>query len=401
MKIRELFSRPSMDMWGGNKIGEIPLGQVKIDMKSATFPMEEQTINNIASHFSSLHVNAYNTKTYKELNTPTSALFKIRPNGKQTPLEFWHTFFYNLFRYGNAIIVPVYSNKVITELILIDMSVTSCYFIDSGNDDALFMTFYNNEIGDMQIVAYEDIIHLRLKPQQVQNNEQPYEFTNDIPSIIDQNLSNILTDLYNSLDIRAIFTKGVASGQLSSATQLSDEEKRKEADNIVKRIKNKIVVLDSTEKLEFTNFSIKSQTMEEISQLRDLYFQTFGIAPEIADNTYTFEQYSVFYKSILYPKILDLSQEVTYKLLTRSQIKNGWVINFNIPLVSGIPFKDMVNLIDKGIYQGFASPNEIRVMLGLQPVVGGDDRTGNLNMKTLQGEKPPNNKGQDPKGGEK
>lgn len=368
---------------------KVPIfNNIGVKRVNASAPLEDALLLNIARHFSVLKFEHFNTEDYKKIDNELTKLLKLRPNQKQTPQEFWEDFFYQVYTFGHGIIIPKFEKNKIKELNIVDMSVTKCFFLEDT-----FVFIIN---GTPFAIDYNDVIHLRLEARQIHNNEELDRFKNNIPNIIDENLSVMMTELKNNFDVKGVFKIGTASSLGANATA-ADEQKKKRAKELASRIQQGILVIDANEEWQQQSGGLLKSSVEDMNTLTDMFYKTYGITPAIANNNYTFEQYNNFYQTTLLPKLRDLEEEINYKLITPNRYKKGERLTVRIPITNGMAFKDLVTYFDKMKYHGIQNNNEIREIMGLSPVAGGDVYTGNLNMATPDGQKP---KGSAPKGGD-
>lgn len=385
------------------KIADIPLdyhsGYGNVNSYIARMPLKEKTLETLSKHFSTVKVEHFNKNQFRNIEDDLSYLFMFRPNNKQTSVQMYYTFFYNLFRYGNAFILPKYKGDKVVSLHVLDMSNTNFSWITNKNGDERYIRVVNSNFGTEKIVDYADIIHLRLNPSQIQNDEEMYVLQNNIPEIIDENLTSILSELKSNFDVRGVLKVGNAVGTLNNAL-IDEKSKQKKVDSLLTRVKSKILVLDSGEEWEEKSGGFLKSSIEDMNMLEDKYYEFFGLSSGIAHSNYTFEEYSAFHKAVLEPKLKDFEQEVNYKMLSRNKLSRGETFTFRIPIVSGMSFADMTNYFDKMKYYGVYNTNEIREIIGEVPINQGKEYTGNLNMANPDGTKPGLTKGGDNDGEE-
>lgn len=345
---------------------------------NAKAPLEDKLLQTIAKHFSMLNIEHFNTEEYKEIEDDLTYLLKVRPNQFQTPQEFFELFFYNVFAYGHGVIIPTYEKNKLASLNVADMSINNCYFLD---DNFLMV----NTDKSVYAVNYEDIIHIRLEARQITNNEEIIKMQNNIPNIIDENLSAMMTELKGNFDVKGVFKVGSADAY-SKATA-SDENKKKRAKEVAERVQNGILVIDAGEEWEQQSGGLLKSSVEDMQTLTTMFYETYGITPGIARNDYTFKEYGNFANTTLYPKLRDLEQELNYKLIPKSKYKKGERLTCRIPITNGMEFKDLTNYFQTSKYNGVLNVNDIRETMGLAPIKDGDIYTGNLNMANPDGTK--------------
>lgn len=365
-----------------HKIAEFPIGSTAITKQQANLPIFESTLEAISKQFSLTNVE-YFDKDYKDIRNELAYRLKVRPNDDQTPSEFWYCFAYNLYKFQNSIIIPTYKSGKLTSLDVVDMSINSLSWVEDSNGDKVLSVFDSRKQSYSYVYA-SDIVHVRLKPNQIFNGEQGLFYANDIPSIINENLSILLTEAKLNFDIQGVFQIGSSNtSNFGGGTQLSEKEKESRLSKIFRRVKSKILVIDDTEKWTPVKSEMIKQKVEDIERLRNMYFESYGIPPGIVNGKYTFEEYTTFRNDVVNPKLRDLEQELSYKFVGPSRLIRGDQLHLRIPIFAGMSFKDLSLYFDKAIYQGYMSQNDILNIMGQKPISDGDEYTGNKNMATL------------------
>ena len=109
----------------------------------------------------------------------------------------------------------------------------------------------------------------------------------------------------------------------------------------------------------------------------------FGIKPyQIGDYTKSSyasaeaQQLSFYVDTLLY-NIKQYEEEITYKLLTDSEAKQGYHAKFNIGVLLRADFKTQVETLSTAVNSFLYTPNEARAKLDLESVEGGDRLLGN------------------------
>ena len=84
-----------------------------------------------------------------------------------------------------------------------------------------------------------------------------------------------------------------------------------------------------------------------------------------------------FYVDTLLYNIKQYEEEITYKLLTDSEAKQGYHAKFNIGVLLRADFKTQVETLSTAVNSFLYTPNEARAKLDLESVEGGDRLLGN------------------------
>ena len=121
----------------------------------------------------------------------------------------------------------------------------------------------------------------------------------------------------------------------------------------------------------------------------------FGIKPyQIGDYTKSSyasaeaQQLSFYVDTLLYI-VKQYEEEISYKLLSRSEIDNGYHFKFNVAVILRADLATQINTLSTGVANFIYTPNEARAMLDLEAKDGGDRLLGNgssipVNMTGIQ-----------------
>lgn len=90
-----------------------------------------------------------------------------------------------------------------------------------------------------------------------------------------------------------------------------------------------------------------------------------------------------FYNDTLLPILTTYEQELTYKLFTEEELKNGYYANFNVDALLRGDIEKRYTAYKRGIEAGFLKPNEVRQKEELPPDPYGDELYANGNIIPL------------------
>ena len=212
-------------------------------------------------------------------------------------------------------------------------------------------------------------------------------FINSNTSILDSTLSSIATKLQ----------QGRIKGQLKINGLIdteSDEfvEKAQATLNQMQKIgsvNGLTVTDDKTEIKEFSNsYSVLND--EEIKLIKSELLSSYFMSESILDGTATQEEQIYFYQSTIVPLLNQLEKELTYKLIStskRRKIKGNQYyerIVIDNQLFKFASIDNMLSLIHENTQAPLLNLNELRVLLGLEAIEGGDVYMTNLNSKIIK-----------------
>ena len=132
------------------------------------------------------------------------------------------------------------------------------------------------------------------------------------------------------------------------------------------------------------NIKLADNQFLELRQYSALQIASaFGIKPyQIGDYTKSSyssaeaQQLSFLVDTLLYI-LKQYEEELTYKLLTRGEVDNGYYFKFNVDAILRADFKTKVETLSKATNSFLMTPNEARQKLDLEKVDGGDRLLGN------------------------
>jgi HK97 family phage portal protein len=207
-------------------------------------------------------------------------------------------------------------------------------------------------------------------------------------------LGDTNTAILPTLDLAHVQSEGMENAIKSSATirgilkitgHLNDEllKKRKDAfvaDYLSATNSGGVAAIDGQmdyQPLENAPLSIDDK---QLAAVKSKIYEYLGISEPIVNSTYTEDQYSAFYESVLEPLALQFSQELTDKLFTTREqafgnqiILEGSRMMFASNASKTTMLKDILPL-------GLFTINEAREILNLPPVEDGDKRLQTLNV---------------------
>lgn len=189
-----------------------------------------------------------------------------------------------------------------------------------------------------------------------------------------------------SLDLLSTTGQGMANAIKSTANlrgilkstkaMLSDEDVRRQKDRFVADYLNLenssgIAMLDST--VDFKPVDVKPEiaTYEHVGQLRENIYRYFGVSEEAIQGKLHGDAWEAFYDSAIEPFLIALGLELTYKVYTDRQRGFGNEVVFESSRMQYMSMKDKLQLVQL-VDRKSMTPNELRNILNLPPIEGGD-----------------------------
>lgn len=302
----------------------------------------------------------------------------LRPNALQNPSEFLYTIFYQVIKYGNALMFPNYDEKT-GELIEIEVIDVSRYTFAKGyakkNNDLYLLLARSDRPAEVVAYHYESLIHIRRNPNALFNLETYKNGQFDrLLTVFDRNIESQLLELAQNNVLKGVLYLKGALGDTENKQKRSLEFEKQ-----LMKQRSGFITLDDGEKLETITQNFKTISAESIDANIKLVYRFFGLNEKILDGNFNDSEYSAFYNKTLEPLIIRFYEELNYKLIGTNRLMDGERLMPQKRLLVGGTLKDVTAAIDKYIYHGVTTANELREELGFIPRAGGDELFTNAN----------------------
>lgn len=308
--------------------------------------------NKIGNALSKCELNIYNSK--KRMKDDEWYRWNVQPNVNQNATEFWNKLVDVLFNYNEALVIQNNGELYVADsYFLNEQSAFYEHYFENVtiNDFTFGKRFYMSEVfyfklnnkdlkvfldGTLQL--YGKLINTSLSSYLVSNgnkgvlyidqyNEQEDDFEETLNTILNENFkkffesSNAIVPLYNGYKYEQLDSKGT-----------SDTRDFKS-------------LLDDVISITANAFNVPKSIA----------------AGEVQDTSKAIDEFLTF---CLDPLIELLTDEITRKLFTKSQVLNGYYVKFNTKAVKHIDLFDVATAIDKLISSGCFTINDIRRVCG-------------------------------------
>lgn len=297
-------------------------------------PIMEEVYSTIASEFAKIDLRHVIKKDgYEYRNDKLNYVVSERPNPYQTKYDFLFTMAYQRFKYGNALaILERDKNGFVTR---IDPVNVNDYLFGNGyqiDEDTILLKFKNVRTNKIELINYEDIVHLRLNPNNIFVGDlfNGMEDSKPFINLIDAGLNSLISELKNNGTVRGIIQVGSSAMGLSK-TMANQETKISKQEEIVDRIKatkGGILVLDAGEEWKSLSSPFESTSTKDIDNYINLLLQFNGINKAVVEGTATEEQMEVFFSKTIVPLIEQFISEINYKTFSSTAITQGHRIEY-------------------------------------------------------------------------
>lgn len=237
--------------------------------------------------------------------------------------------------------------------------------------------------GKSMTVPYEDLIHLRK------------DFNdNDIFGDSGVNSLSGIMEVINTTDqgiIKAIKNSNVIRWLLKYHQALRPEDIKKQTKDFVDNylsLESETVGAAATDaKADVVQVDPKDYVPNAIltKEHRERLFSYFGVNENIVQNKYNEDEWVAFYESEVEPILIQLSNAFTKAFFTKRELGFGNRIIFEATNLSYASMKtklELVQFVDRGIM----TPNEVRQILNLGPIEGGDKPLRRLDTVVVEDE---------------
>lgn len=317
---------------------------------------------------------------------PYYKILRYRPNEFMSSTVFWSTIEQNRNHYGNSFAWICGAGKKMRLYILPSEKLEKIYYDDAKLMSDITDIWYIFNIGGTRYkFSSEEILHF--KTSTTFNGIEGISVRNQLKAtIIGNNKSQaMLNKMYE--------TGFTAKAVLQYTGSLSDDNEKAFVQNIEKYAKgeidgtNTIIPIPIGSKLESLNTKLGDNEFVDLKKYSALQIAAaFGIKPNQI-NDYEKSSYAsaeaqqlAFYVDTLLYILKQYEDEISYKLLTDEEIKNGLYFKFNVAVLLRADLKTQIESLTKGISNSLYTPNEARANLDLEAKPGGDRLIGNGSM---------------------
>ena len=330
-------------------------------------------------------------KEHRIVYNDTEKLLAIRPNESMNSATLWTYLEYCRNHWGNAYLYCDWSGATgrLRSLTALD-PVRVRIFIDDVSGDILqkYYYTYTSYSGDSYVIASEDIAHFRNWHLDMQTH------LIGIP-VRDTLLSAMTAAQAGQQTQNDLYKNGmILGGILNYVGDLSQEKKDMLLENVRKiGTKNKILPLPKDWDLKTINLSMVDAQFLEGRKMNALQIAAaFGVSPNQL-NDYSKGSYAnstsqslAFLTNTLAPIFKQYEDELTYKLLSDAEIKEGLRIDIDEQDMLRSTPDVFTDILCKSVAGSIMTINEARERAGLPPVPKGDQLMTTPGSTTLEKE---------------
>ena len=257
---------------------------------------------------------------------------------------------------------------------LYPLDVTGAQFVTDPTDTMYIKFFFQN--GKQYILPYSDIIHLR-------RHFNRDDLLGDDNSAI---LPAVRLAQTQSDGIMAGIKQGASlRGILKYNQVLAPEKMKQERDAFTADFLNisnngGVAVTDSM--LDFVPLDQKPYSINaaQVTAAKSKIYEYLGISQKIVDSTYSEQEGTAFYESVIEPLAAQMAQEFTAKIFTPIEQQAGNRILFEGDSMEYASYGTRISTLKESIPYGLFTVDEAREILNMRPI-GGEE--GKKRLQTL------------------
>lgn len=318
-----------------------------------------------------------NGRYLETIDSGLNECLNMSANTDQTGRELIMDAVLSMFDEGCVAIVPVDTS--------IDLRKTDSYKILSLRTGKVVEWFpqkvkielYNEKVGKKQTITMP-----KDKVAIVQNPF--YSVMNESNSTLKRLINKLA--LLDAIDVQSGSSKLDLIIQLpytvkSEARKKQAEERRQSITDQLAGSEYGIAYIDSTEHVTQLNRSLENNLMGQIEYLTKLLHDQLGVTQEVMAGTADEKTMLNYYNATIEPILSAITNEMIRKFLTKTARTQGQSIKFVRDPFRLVPVNEIANIADKFTRNEILSSNEVRSVVGYNPV--DDARADELRNKNL------------------
>ena len=325
-------------------------------------------------------------------NAREHALYNLvhdRPNPYMTATSFWSTVEYNRNHYGNAfVLINTYTKgkkRGQTDLWILPSNDVEIWYDDKKliKDQPDIYYIYSSPAGRL-VFGSEEILHF--KTSNTLDGYTGISVADQLKTTIrgSQKAQKLLNNMYDSgFTAKAVLQYTGSLSDENAQTFIKGIEAYAKGKLKAKGIEN-IIPIPVGSTLTPLNIKLADNQFVEVKQYTALQIASaFGIKPtQIGDYTKSSyasaeaQQLSFYVETLLYI-VKQYEEELTFKLLSDEDVKNGLHFKFNVAVILRADLKTQIDSLSTAVNSFIYTPNEARALLDLEAKDGGDELLGN------------------------
>lgn len=324
------------------------------------------------------HIKTDSSGRYKEtIKSGLNECLSIQANLDQTGRELIQDAVLSMFDEGVVAIVPVETNVNLKSNNAFDILSMRVGKVLEWFPKDVKLSVYNESVGEQQVITLpKDKVAIIQNPFYSIMNERNSTLRRLIRKL---NLLDLLDENNNSSKFNMIlqlpYTIKTPARQKQAEARLHQLEEQLSGSTYG------IAYVDGTEKITQLNRSIESDLVTQVDRLTDQLYSQIGITKTVFDGTADEKTMLNYQNSTLEPVLSTICDEMIRKFLTKTARTQGQTLKFFKDPFKLVPIDNIADIADKFTRNEILSSNEVRSIVGLEPV--DDERADELRNKNL------------------
>ena len=299
-------------------------------------------------------------------------LLGVRPNPYMSAYDALYKLITHFYAYNDSFGYIQRGDAGIAALYPLD--VTGAQFVTDPTDTMYIKFFFQN--GKQYILPYSDIIHLR---RHFNRNDLLGDDNSAIlPAVrLAQTQSDgIVSGIKQGASLRGI----LKYNQVLAPEKMKQERDAFTADFLNISNNGGVAVTDSM--LDFVPLDQKPYSINkaQMDAAKSKIYEYLGISQKIVDSTYSEQEGTAFYESVIEPLAAQMAQEFTAKIFTPIEQQAGNRILFEGDSMEYASYGTRISTLKESVPYGLFTVDEAREILNMRPI-GGDE--GKKRLQTL------------------
>jgi len=331
-------------------------------------------IHSIAANAAKLkpvHIIRKNGEISKPSNNKITNVIAQRPNVLMSAYDFYYKMITQVYNKNNAFALISRSSNGIDAMYPIDYSAVEA--VEYAGE--LFMRFTLTNANRLT-VAYADLIHIRR-----------FFYDKEIFGSDNKALYPTLQviDTTNEAMSEGVKSAATLRGILKFSTMLKDTDLKKQRDAFIDDYldaSNNGGVAATDSKMEYVPISSTPLLIDatQMAAIRDQVYMYFNVNEEFVTNAYDEDGWNAIYESLIESLAIQISQEMTYKVFSKTSMSLGNEIIFNSDRLAYASNKTKIQFVKEVGILGAVTLNEVREIFNMTPIEGGEKRVQTLNV---------------------
>jgi HK97 family phage portal protein len=331
----------------------------------------------------------------KDVESTTRAglnrLLQLRPNPTMNASQFWEKVAYGYFVECNAFIYLDYDWTNFKEP-LRSLWVLDPTSIEVRMDEAkrIFLRFtLQSETVETSV---DNIVHIARNMNSAEFFGEKNEAIKKVLDVMNTNYEGVVNAVKTSAFIRFLVRNGTLM------TEPAKKQRTEAFANMFLGVKSSygIAYIDGAEEITPIESKAKYANADEMAHFEKKIYNYLGISEKIVQTTYTEDEWNAYYESSIEPFVIQLQDELTYKIFTQREIEVGNRIEIDDKRLQSASLKTRIQIAAAILKLPVFKPNDVLKLLYMPAIEHGDKEYATLNY--VDANKQNQYQGTEPKG---